>query len=167
MNYPASVKIVEVGPRDGLQNEKVAVDVDTKVELVGRLTDAGLRTIEAGSFVSPKWVPQMAGSDEVFARLPAQGNTTYAALTPNMQGLERAIACGVKEVAVFAAASESFSQKILIVRLPKVSSASNPSLKRPLVRGWPCADIFPVWLAALMKERSMQRRFSPWPNSYW
>ena len=115
MNYPQSVKIVEVGPRDGLQNEKLAVDVDTKVELIQRLADSGLSYIEAGSFVSPKWIPQMAGSDEVFAQLsinpPTDAAVTYAALTPNMQGLERAIACGVKEVAVFAAASESFSQK--------------------------------------------------------
>lgn len=111
MNYPNRVKIVEVGPRDGLQNESSTVDVATKIELINQLCDAGLRYIEAGSFVSPKWVPQMAGSDQVFAGLPLNSTTTYAALTPNMQGLERAIECGVKEVAVFAAASESFSQK--------------------------------------------------------
>ena len=111
MNYPKSVKIVEVGPRDGLQNEITSLDTDTRVQLITQLADAGLIYIEAGSFVSPKWVPQMAGSDKVFARLPANSSTTYAALTPNMQGLERALESGVKEVAVFAAASESFSQK--------------------------------------------------------
>lgn len=111
MNYPKSVKIVEVGPRDGLQNEKTSLDTDSRVELITQLANAGLCYIEAGSFVSPKWVPQMAGSEKVFARLPAGTATTYAALTPNMQGLERALECGVKEVAVFAAASESFSQK--------------------------------------------------------
>ena len=111
MNYPKSVKIVEVGPRDGLQNETTCLDTDTRVQLITQLADAGLIYIEAGSFVSPKWVPQMAGSDKVFARLPANSSTTYAALTPNMQGLERALESGVKEVAVFAAASESFSQK--------------------------------------------------------
>lgn len=111
MNYPKSVKIVEVGPRDGLQNETTCLDTDTRVQLITQLADAGLSYIEAGSFVSPKWVPQMAGSDKVFARLPAISSTTYAALTPNMQGLERALESGVKEVAVFAAASESFSQK--------------------------------------------------------
>ena len=111
MNYPKSVKIVEVGPRDGLQNETTSLDTDTRVQLITQLADAGLIYIEAGSFVSPKWVPQMAGSDKVFARLPATSSTTYAALTPNMQGLERALESGVKEVAVFAAASESFSQK--------------------------------------------------------
>ena len=110
MSYPSTVKIVEVGPRDGLQNEKVAVDVATKVALIKQLVNAGLSYIEAGSFVSPKWVPQMAGSDQVFLKLPADA-TTYAALTPNMQGLQRALECEVKEVAVFAAASEKFSQK--------------------------------------------------------
>jgi hydroxymethylglutaryl-CoA lyase len=110
MTYPLSVKIVEVGPRDGLQNEKTSLDTDTRVELITQLANAGLSYIEAGSFVSPKWVPQMAGSDEVFCWLPVTTATTYAALTPNMQGLERALECGVKEVAVFAAASESFSQ---------------------------------------------------------
>ena len=115
MSYPSSVRIVEVGPRDGLQNEKTIVDVNTKVELITQLREAGLTYIEAGSFVSPKWVPQMAGSHEVFAALSMQPSSnldiTYAALTPNMQGLERAIASDVKEVAVFAAASETFSQK--------------------------------------------------------
>ena len=111
MNYPKSVRIVEVGPRDGLQNEQVAVQTSTKVELINQLSAAGLNYIEAGSFVSPKWVPQMAGSDKVFTQITPVVGTTYAALTPNMQGLERAIECGVKEVAVFAAASETFSQK--------------------------------------------------------
>jgi len=111
MNYPPSLKIVEVGPRDGLQNEKTSLDTETRVELITQLTNAGLSYIEAGSFVSPKWVPQMADSDKVFEQLPMDAATTYAALTPNMQGLERAMQCGVKEVAVFAATSQSFSQK--------------------------------------------------------
>ena len=135
MNYPASVKIVEVGPRDGLQNEKVAVDVSTKIELIRLLTDAGLTTIEAGSFVSPKWVPQMAGSDDVFAGLTAVTGTTYTALTPNMQGLERAIACGVKEVAVFAAASESFSQKNINCSIAESLERFKPVAKEALSAG--------------------------------
>lgn len=110
MSLPKAVKIVEVGPRDGLQNEPVTLDIATKVKLVEGLADAGLKTIEAGSFVSPKWVPQMAGSDEVFQQLTPTA-ATYTALTPNMRGLERAIECKVKEIAVFAAASEDFSQK--------------------------------------------------------
>ena len=110
MSLPKAVRIVEVGPRDGLQNESVSLDVATKVELIHGLADAGLQTIEAGSFVSPKWVPQMAGSDEVFKQL-SPSHAIYTALTPNMRGLERAIECNVKEIAVFAAASEAFSQK--------------------------------------------------------
>ena len=110
MNYPSAVKIVEVGPRDGLQNEAVSLDIATKVELIERLASCGLKNIEAGSFVSPKWVPQMAGSDEVFNQLGAS-ESVYTALTPNMRGLERAMECNVKEVAVFAAASEAFSEK--------------------------------------------------------
>ena len=110
MSYPSAVKIVEVGPRDGLQNESVSLDVATKVQLVHGLADTGLTIIEAGSFVSPKWVPQMAGSDDVFNQL-SPSHATYTALTPNMRGLERAIECNVKEIAVFAAASEAFSQK--------------------------------------------------------
>ena len=110
MRLPKAVKIVEVGPRDGLQNEPVYLDIATKVKLIEGLADAGLQSIEAGSFVSPKWVPQMAGSDEVFKQL-TPSRATYTALTPNMRGLERAIECNVKEVAVFAAATEEFSQK--------------------------------------------------------
>ena len=111
MTLPGQVKIVEVGPRDGLQNEKTPVDTATKIALIDKLVDAGVSYIEAGSFVSPKWVPQMAGSDEVFQSIIRKPGVTYAALTPNMQGLERAIECGATEIAVFAAASESFSQK--------------------------------------------------------
>ncbi len=111
MSLPKQVKIVEVGPRDGLQNEPSELTVATRVALIEALADAGLRTIEAGSFVSPKWVPQMAGSAEVFAALKPRAEVTYTALTPNLQGLEAALAAGVKEVAVFGAASEAFSQK--------------------------------------------------------
>lgn len=111
MNLPHHVRLVEVGPRDGLQNEKQPISVADKVRLVDELSAAGLGYIEAGSFVSPKWVPQMAGSTEVFAQIQRKAGVVYGALTPNMQGFEAAVAAGVKEVAVFAAASESFSQK--------------------------------------------------------
>ena len=111
MNYPSKVRIVEVGPRDGLQNEKTPVTVETKVEFINMLTDAGLQSIEAGAFVSPKWVPQMADTDRVFAAIRKKQDVSYPVLVPNEKGMESALAAGVKEIAVFAAASESFSQK--------------------------------------------------------
>lgn len=111
MNLPRHVRLVEVGPRDGLQNEKQPISVADKVRLVDDLSAAGVEYVEVGSFVSPKWVPQMAGSAEVFAQIRQKPGVTYAALTPNMQGFEAAMLAGVKEVAVFAAASEAFSQK--------------------------------------------------------
>ncbi|EZH81135.1 hydroxymethylglutaryl-CoA lyase [Ectopseudomonas composti] len=111
MNLPKSVRLVEVGPRDGLQNEKQPISVADKVRLVDDLTVAGLSYIEVGSFVSPKWVPQMAGSAEVFTGIQRSAGVTYAALTPNLKGLEAALDAKVEEVAVFAAASEAFSQK--------------------------------------------------------
>ncbi|AYF86322.1 hydroxymethylglutaryl-CoA lyase [Pseudomonas sp. JS3066] len=111
MTIPSKVRLVEVGPRDGLQNEKHPISVADKVRLVDDLTAAGLGYVEVGSFVSPKWVPQMAGSAEVFAQIQRKAGVTYAALAPNLKGFEAAVEAGVKEVAVFAAASESFSQK--------------------------------------------------------
>jgi hydroxymethylglutaryl-CoA lyase len=105
------VRIVEVGPRDGLQNETQTVVTATKIELIERLVAAGLRTVEATSFVSPRWVPQMADHAELMAALPRHPGVTYPVLTPNMKGFEAALTHGVREVAVFAAASESFSQR--------------------------------------------------------
>ena len=106
-----AVRLVEVGARDGLQNEARCLPVDTRVALVQRLAECGLRTIEAGAFVSPRWVPQMAGSADVLRRLEPRPGVTYTALVPNLQGLDMALAAGCREVAVFAAASEAFSQK--------------------------------------------------------
>ncbi|MBU3057468.1 MULTISPECIES: hydroxymethylglutaryl-CoA lyase [Pseudomonas] len=111
MDIPQQVRLVEVGPRDGLQNEKQPIEVADKIRLVDDLTEAGLGYIEVGSFVSPKWVPQMAGSAEVFAGIRQKPGVTYAALAPNLKGFEAALESGVKEVAVFAAASEAFSQR--------------------------------------------------------
>ena len=113
MKLPASVRIVEMGPRDGLQNEKRLVSTDIKVELVRRLECAGLKAIETTSFVSPKWVPQMGDNTEVLRRVLAQAaaGVAYPVLTPNLKGFEAAVAAGATEVAVFGAASESFSQK--------------------------------------------------------
>lgn len=111
MSLPARVKIVEVGPRDGLQNEKQLISADIKIELINKLTKAGVSVIESGSFVSPKWVPQMADSDKVMAGIKRMANVVYPVLVPNMQGLEAAIAADVEEIAIFGAASEAFSRK--------------------------------------------------------
>ncbi|MGQ1453464.1 hydroxymethylglutaryl-CoA lyase [Acinetobacter baumannii] len=113
MNSNRWVNIVEVGPRDGLQNEKQSISFDDKIELIQRLSRAGINYLEAGSFVSSKWVPQMAATQEIFSYLKDQSNSkrTYAALVPNLKGLESALKTEVKEIAVFIAASESFSKK--------------------------------------------------------
>lgn len=111
MTFPTKVKIVEVGPRDGLQNEKETIPAAVKIELIDRLTDAGFINIEAASFVSPKWVPQMATSTEVMAAIKRKHGVIYSALTPNMKGLEAAIAAQADEVVIFGAASEAFSHK--------------------------------------------------------
>lgn len=105
------VRLVEVGPRDGLQNEQKTVDVVTRIELVQRLAEAGLRDIEVGAFVSPKWVPQMAGSDEVLKAVLPEGERRYWSLVPNLRGYEDAVKAGARRVAVFTAASETFSRK--------------------------------------------------------
>lgn len=111
MAFPTKVRLVEVGARDGLQNEANPVSTAIKLELIDRLGDAGLSYIEAASFVSPKWVPQMGDAREVITGIQRRSGITYAALTPNLRGLESALECGVQEVAVFGAASESFTQK--------------------------------------------------------
>ncbi|WP_374517464.1 hydroxymethylglutaryl-CoA lyase [Undibacterium squillarum] len=108
---PEYVKVVEVGPRDGLQNEKEAIPAEVKIELVNRLSSAGFANIEAASFVSPKWVPQMATSAEVMAGITRREGTIYSALTPNMKGFEAALAAGAAEVVIFSSASEAFAQK--------------------------------------------------------
>ena len=111
MNLPRRVRIVEVGPRDGLQNEAAVLTVDDKVAFIDRLSDAGYHTIEAGAFVGPNWVPQMADSGDVFARIARRPGTRYTALVPNLAGLDRAVAARADEIAIFAAASESFSRR--------------------------------------------------------
>jgi isopropylmalate/homocitrate/citramalate synthase len=111
MKLPRKVRIVEVGPRDGLQNEQGTVPAKIKIELIDRLSDAGLPAIEATSFVSPKWVPQMADNAEVMAGIRRKPGTDYPVLVPNLKGFEAALAAGAKEVAIFGAASEAFSRK--------------------------------------------------------
>jgi len=141
MILPSSVKIVEVGPRDGLQNEKQIVPTEIKIELINRLADAGVRVIEATSFVSPKWVPQMGDNAAVLQGIKKQSATVYPVLTPNLQGFDTAVQAGATEVAIFGAASESFSRKNINCSIaeslkrfePVVSAASALEIK---VRGY-------------------------------
>jgi isopropylmalate/homocitrate/citramalate synthase len=111
MALPEKIKIVEVGPRDGLQNEAQQIPTAVKIELINRLSETGLQVIEAGSFVSPKWIPQLADTAEVLQSITRQPQISYPVLVPNLKGLELALKAGVKEIAIFAAASESFSKK--------------------------------------------------------
>ena len=111
MRHPSKVRLVEVGPRDGLQNEALPVAADVKVELIDRLSAAGHSTVEAGSFVSPRWVPQMASTDEVMARIARRPGVSYPVLVPNKQGFNAAIEARCEEIAVFTAASESFCRR--------------------------------------------------------
>jgi hydroxymethylglutaryl-CoA lyase len=111
MTLPTAVRIVEVGPRDGLQNEPTPVSVQARIALIEGLVEAGVKTVEAGSFVSPKWVPQMADTAAVLAGIKRKHGVRYPVLVPNLQGLEAAEAAGAKDISIFAAASESFSKK--------------------------------------------------------
>jgi hydroxymethylglutaryl-CoA lyase len=111
MSLPTHVRVVEVGPRDGLQNEAKPLPLDIKVGLIDLLSETGLSAIEAGAFVSPKWVPQMADSAEVFRRIKQKPEISYPVLVPNVKGLELALAAGAQEIAVFGAASETFSRR--------------------------------------------------------
>jgi hydroxymethylglutaryl-CoA lyase len=134
---PAFVRMVEVGPRDGLQNEKTIVPTAVKIALVEKLADAGLSVIEAGSFVSPKWVPQMGDSADVFAGVTRKPGVRYAALTPNLKGLEGALAAKADEVAVFGAASESFSQKNINCSIAESLDRFAPVMEQAKAAGVP------------------------------
>ena len=132
---PAQVRIVEVGARDGLQNEKTIVPAATKIELIDRLSATGLRTIEATSFVSPKWIPQLADAAEVFAGITRKAGVDYPVLVPNLQGYERARAVGAEEIAVFAAASEAFSRKNINASIDESIDRFAPVLERARADG--------------------------------
>jgi len=136
MPLPSHVKIVEVGPRDGLQNEKEIVPTASKIELIERLAAAGLPAVEATSFVSPKWVPQMADNAQVLRGIRRQAGVAYPVLTPNLQGFDAAVEAGASEVAIFGAASEAFSQK-------NINCSIAESLKRfePVVNAASALDI--------------------------
>lgn len=130
MPLPKKVRLVEVGPRDGLQNEPQPVPAATKIELIARLADCGLSAIEATAFVSPKWVPQMADAAEVMAGIERRSGVSYPVLVPNEKGLEAALAAGAAEVAVFAAASEAFSQQNINCSVKESLERFKPVLAR-------------------------------------
>jgi isopropylmalate/homocitrate/citramalate synthase len=137
MMLPSSVKIVEVGPRDGLQNEQLVVPTQAKIALIEALAGAGLQVIEAGSFVSPKWVPQMADTAEVLAGMTRFTGVSYPVLVPNLRGLDSAEqAQGVHEIAVFGAASESFSQKNINCSIAESLDRFAPVIERAKTLGW-------------------------------
>lgn len=137
MNLPEKVKMVEVGPRDGLQNEKQPIPVETRIQLIDKLSKAGLPVIEAGSFVNPKWVPQMAASEEVLAGIERHSSTIYSALTPNMKGYQRALEAKADEVAVFGAASEAFTQKNINCSIAESLQRFRPLLEQARKDGIP------------------------------
>ena len=128
--FPGRVEIVEVGPRDGLQNEQRAIPAATKVRFIERLADAGLRVIEATSFVDPRWVPQLADAEEVFAALHRTPGVRYSVLVPNERGLERALAAGVTEIAIFGSATETFSRKNLNRSVEDATEMFRPVVRR-------------------------------------
>ena len=130
-----SVKIVEVGPRDGLQNEKVVLPTQAKVSYITALSDAGLKVIEAGAFVSPKWVPQMADTAEVYAEIPKDPGVEYPVLVPNMKGLERAIDAEVKSIAIFTAASDTFNKRNINMSIDESFENYAPVAARALEEG--------------------------------
>lgn len=132
---PASVRIVEVGPRDGLQNEKTQIATADKIALIDRLSATGLRSIEATSFVSPKWVPQLADAAEVFAGIARRPGVHYPVLVPNEQGYERARAVGVEEIAVFTAASEAFNRKNINASIDESLARFAPVMARAKADG--------------------------------
>ncbi len=135
MALPKSVELVEVGPRDGLQNEPQSLPAAVKVELIERLAEAGCKVVEAGAFVSPKWVPQMADTAEVLAALKRRPGVRYPVLVPNLKGLERALAAGVEEIAVFGAASETFTRRNINCSIAESLERFRPVCERALAAG--------------------------------
>src|SRR5438477_10923211 len=132
---PKEVRVVEVSPRDGLQNESTIVSTDKKVEFIKMLAAAGLSDIEVASFVHPKWVPQLADAQELIPRLETNPNVRYSALVPNMKGLERAIESGIRRIAVFTAASETFNQKNINMGIQESIDVFKPVVDRALKEG--------------------------------
>jgi hydroxymethylglutaryl-CoA lyase len=139
MNFPSKVRLIDVGPRDGLQNEKQPVPAAVKIELVDRLQAAGLKEIEVTSYVSPKWVPQMAHNHEVMQGITRQTGVRYSVLTPNLKGFEAAVADTPDEIVVFGSAGEASAGRTSTAASPKASSASHRWWKRHWRWAWRCA----------------------------
>src|SRR5215471_7490775 len=155
---PAKVRIVEVGPRDGLQNESKIVPTAKKVEFINLLAAAGLSDIEVASFVHPKWVPQLADAQEVIQQLDLHSNVRYSALVPNMKGLERAIASGIRRIAVFTAASETFNRKNINMGVQESIDVFKPVVARAVedgisVRGYVSTCFVCPYEGAIAKEK--------------
>src|SRR5437667_7252352 len=132
---PKNVRIVEVGPRDGLQNESTTVPTASKAEFIKLLAATGLQDIEVASFVHPKWVPQLADADELIRQLKPTPNVRYSALVPNMKGLERAVQSGIRRIAVFTAASETFNRKNINMGIQESIDVFKPVVERALKEG--------------------------------
>lgn len=139
MSYPTRVRIIDVGPRDGLQNEKTPVPAEVKIALIHQLQAAGLQEIEATSYVSPKWVPQMADNHAVMQGIERQPGVRYSVLTPNLQGWEAAVADRPDEIVVFGAASEAFSRKNINCSIAESIERFAPVVQAAHARAWPCA----------------------------
>ena len=169
MNLPSRVKIVEVGPRDGLQNEKQVVPTAIKIELIERLAEAGVRVIEATSFVSPKWVPQMGDNTAVLQGIQRKPGVTYTALSPNLQGFDGAVQAGANEVAIFGAASESFSRKNINCSIAESLKRFEPVVSAASALKSRCAAMFPASSAAPTRGPSPRSRWPAWrrPCSTW
>src|SRR5262245_43720944 len=134
-NLPESVRIVEVGPRDGLQNEAKTIPTARKAEFIKRLVEAGLKDIEVASFVHPKWVPQLADAQNLIQQLEITPSVRYSALVPNMKGLERAMESGIRRIAVFTAASETFNRKNINMGIQESIDVFRPVVDRALKEG--------------------------------
>jgi hydroxymethylglutaryl-CoA lyase len=155
---PETVSIWEVGPRDGLQNEASVIDVDTKLEFLDRLAAAGLTTLEATSFVHPKWVPQLADAEELMAGLTRRDGVAYPVLVPNQRGLDRAVAAGVRHIAVFASATEAFARRNLNTGLDEQFTMFAPVVERARgegleVRGYVSMCFGDPWEGAVAPEQ--------------
>lgn len=151
MSYPQQVTIVEVGPRDGLQNEQVFVPTESKIELINLLSESGLRYIEATSFVSAKAIPQLADCEEVFKSIRKPANVHLSALVPNMKGLTKALHCGVGEIALFTSASEAFNHYNINCSIADSIRRFEPVMEIARQKAYPLELIYPAPLAVLMR----------------